>query len=93
MADEPAPPEEMGRNTLSIATAVDQAESLYEKRVSFLATITLKDASGKNLVVADATAGIWVKLSHLFAEDPQRLAAMLKDMSVGSRLEIWGTLH
>ena len=93
MADEPAPPEEMGRNTLSIATAVHQAESLYEKRVSFLATITLKDASGKNLVVADATAGIWVKLSHLFAEDAQRLAAMLKDMSVGSRLEIWGTLH
>mgnify|MGYP001545254050 CR=1 FL=1 len=93
MADEPAPPEEMGRNTLSIATAVHQAESLYEKRVSFLVTVTLKDASGKNLVVADATAGIWVRLSHLFAEDPQRLAAMLKDMSVGSRLEIWGTLH
>lgn len=93
MADEPEPPEEMGRDTLSIANAVDQAESLYEKRVSFLATMTFKDVSTQNMVVADATAAIWVKLSHLFADDAQRLDAMLKDMSVGSRLEIWGTLH
>ncbi len=93
MADGAASPEETGGHSLSIATAVGQAESLYGEKVVFLATVTSKDAQGRNLVVADASAGIWVKLSDLFADDAQILDAMLKEVSVGSRLKIWGTLH
>lgn len=88
-----ASPEEMDSNALSIAVAVDQAELLYGKNVSFLGTVTLKDSENQNMVVADASAGIWVNLSHLFVDDAKLLDSKLPEVNVGSQLRIWGIFH